>query len=594
MKTPAWFICLLTLLIAMPLIAVSETANKKAQLKQLFANEWEYELRESPELATSIGDYRYNDRWSDSSLAHVQVQKRDLQGWLDKFEKFDPSGLDEQDTLSLQLMVRNLKERIEGIDLKTYEMPVDQFNGVQLELAQFPAIVPTDSTKHYEDYLARLRKIPVVIDQTIEVLQQGKKDKLMQPKFLLEKTVEQCKNLADAAGEASAFAQPVKEFPASVPEADRKRLHDDTIAAIDHDVRPAYIKLKNFLEKDYAPYGRSEPGVWSLPNGDKLYRYEIRLLTTTNLDPEQIHEIGLSEVKRIEGEQLEIAKKLGFQDLKTFRASLKDNPRSYAKSPEDILQRYRGYIDQMRPELPKLFGLLPKTRVEVREMQAFRAKEAAGADYQQGTPDGSRPGVVWVNTSDYQHRDMLSAESTAYHEGIPGHHMQISIAETLPELPDFRKYNFNSAYAEGWALYSEQLGKDIGFYKDPYSDYGRLNDEMLRAIRLVVDTGVHYKHWTRQQMVDFFHEHSSVAESDLQAETDRYIAWPAQALAYKLGQLEILKLRARAEHELGSSYDIRAFHDEILNGGSLPMDVLDARVTAWIKSQKTADAKLTR
>lgn len=593
MKTPAWFVCLLTLLIAMPIIALSETANKKAQLKQMFADEWEYELRESPELATSIGDYRYNDRWSDASLAHVQVQKRDLQGWLDKFQKFDPSGLDEQDTLSLQLMVRNLKERIEGIDLKTYEMPVDQFNGVQLQLAQFPAIIPADSTKHYEDYLARLRKIPVVIDQTIEVLQQGKKDKLMPPKFLLEKTVEQCKNIADAAGEASAFAQPVKEFPASVPQADRKRLHDDIIAAIDHDVRPAYVKLQNYLANDYAPYGRSEPGVWSLPNGDNLYRYDIRLLTTTNMDPEQIHEIGLSEVKRIEAEQLEIAKKLGFQDLKTFRASLKDNPRSYAKSPEDILQRYRGYIDQMRPELPKLFGLMPKTPVEVREMQAFRAKESAGADYQPGTPDGSRPGIVWVNTSDYQHRDMLSAESTAYHEGIPGHHMQISIAETLPQLPDFRKYGFNSAYAEGWALYSEQLGKDIGFYKDPYSDYGRLNDEMLRAIRLVVDTGVHYKHWTRQQMVDFFHEHSSVAESDLQAETDRYIAWPGQALAYKLGQLEILKLRARAEHELGSNYDIRAFHDEILDGGSLPMDVLDARVTAWITSQKTADAKLT-
>jgi len=594
MTRPAWFVCLLGLLIAMTVTALSETGNKKAQLKQLFADEWEYELRESPELATSIGDYRYNDRWSDSSLAHVQVQRRDLEGWLEKFQKFDPSGLDEQDMLSLQLMVRNLKERIEGIDLKTYEMPIDQFNGVQLELAQFPAIVPTDSTKHYEDYLARLRKIPVVIDQTIEVLQQGKKDKLMPPKFLLEKTVQQCKNLADAAGEASAFAQPVKEFPESVPQADRKRLHDDIIAAIDRDVRPAYTKLEKFLANNYAPYGRTEPGVWSLPNGDKLYRYDIRLLTTTNMDPEQIHEIGLSEVKRIEAEQLQIAKKLGFQDLKTFRASLKDNPRSYAKSPEDILQRYRGYIDQMRPELPKLFGLLPKIPVEVREMQAFRAKEGAGADYQQGTPDGSRPGVVWVNTSDYQHRDMLSAESTAYHEGIPGHHMQISIAETLPELPDFRKYGFNSAYAEGWALYSEQLGKDIGFYKDPYSDYGRLNDEMLRAIRLVVDTGVHYKHWTRQQMVDFFHEHSSVAESDLQAETDRYIAWPAQALAYKLGQLEILKLRARAEHELGSSYDIRAFHDEILNGGSLPMDVLDARVTAWIKSQKTADAKLTR
>lgn len=591
MKKPAWFVRLLAILIAIPVFA--EAPNKKSQLRQLFADEWEYELRESPELATSIGDYRFNDRWSDSSLAHVQVQKRDLLDWLHKFQRFDASGLDEQDTLSLRLMVRNLKERIEGIDLKTYEMPVDQFNGVQLELAQFPAIVPTDSTKHYEDYLARLRKIPMVIDQTVEVLQQGKKDKLMPPKFLLEKAVEQCKNLADAAGEASAFAQPVKEFPASVPNADRKRLHDDIIAAIDHDVRPAYAKLQNFLANDYAPFGRTEPGVWSLPNGDKLYRYDIRFLTTTNMDPEQIHEIGLSEVKRIEGEQLEIAKKLGFQNLKTFRASLKDNPRSYAKSPEDILQRYRGYIDQMRPELPKLFGLLPKTPVEVREMQAFRAKEAAGADYQQGTPDGSRPGVVWVNTSDYQHRDMLSAESTAYHEGIPGHHMQVSIAETLPDLPDFRKYSFNSAYAEGWALYSERLGKDIGFYQDPYSDYGRLNDEMLRAIRLVVDTGVHYKHWARQQMVDFFHEHSSVAESDLQAETDRYIAWPGQALAYKLGQLEILKLRERAEHELGTSYDIRAFHDEILNGGSLPMDVLDARVTAWITSQKTADAKLS-
>ena len=592
MKIPTVFACLVAFLIAMPIASQSETADKKAQLKQLFADEWEYELRESPELATSIGDYRYNDRWSDSSLAHVQVQKRDLQGWLEKFEKFDASGLDEQDSLSLQLMVRNLKERIEGIDLKTYLMPVDQFGGVHLQLAQFPAIVPTDSTKHYEDYLARLRKIPVVIDQTIEVLQQGKKDKLLPPKFLLEKTVEQCKNIGSAAGEDNAFAQPVKSFPAGVPEADRKRLHDDILAAIDHDVRPAYTKLQNYLANDYAPYGRTEPGVWSLPNGEKLYRYDIRLLTTTNMDPGQIHEIGLNEVKRIEAEQLEIAKKLGFQSLKTFRASLKDNPRSYAKSPEDILQRYRGYIDQMRPELPKLFGLMPKTPVEVREMQAFRAKESAGADYQPGTPDGSRPGVVWVNTSDYQHRDMLSAESTAYHEGIPGHHMQISIAEALPELPAFRKYGFNSAYAEGWALYSEQLGKDIGFYKDPYSDYGRLNDEMLRAIRLVVDTGVHYKHWTRQQMVDFFHEHSSVAESDLQAETDRYIVWPGQALAYKLGQLEILKLRARAQSELGAGYDIKAFHDEILNGGSLPMDVMDARVTGWIKSQKTAEAKL--
>lgn len=574
--------------LSMSMMGANTSAGEKSgQLKQLFADEWQYELRESPELATSIGDYRYNDRWSDASLAHVQVQKRDLQDWLAKFQKFDPSGLDEQDTLSLQLMVRNLKERIEGIDLKTYEMPVDQFNGVQLQLAQFVAVVPTDSTKHYEDYLSRLRKIPVVIDQTIEVLQQGKKDKLMPPKYLLQKSVEQCKNIAGPAGEANPFAQPVKHFPNAVPQADRKRLHDEILAAIDHDVRPAYTKLANYLVKDYVPYGRTEPGVWALPNGDALYRYDILQLTTTHMDPAQIHEIGLQQVAEIEAEQLAIVKKLGFQDLKSFRASLPNNPRTHAKSPEEILERYRHYIDQMRPELPKLFGLLPKAPLEVRAMPSYRAKESAGADYQPGTPDGSRPGIVWVNTSDYAHRDMLSAESTAYHEGIPGHHMQISIAQTLPDMPDFRRYGFNSAYGEGWALYAERLGKDVGFYRDPYSDYGRLNDEMLRAIRLVVDTGVHYKHWTRQQMVDYFHEHSSVAEPDVQAEVDRYIAWPAQALSYKLGQLEILKLRARAQKELGSKYDIRAFHDEILNGGALPLDVLDARVTAWINSQKS-------
>jgi uncharacterized protein (DUF885 family) len=586
-------VVLITSLVTLPLGAAPDQSDKKAQLKQLFADQWEYELRESPELATSIGDYRYNDRWSDSSLAHVQQQKQDLQKWLAKFQSIDSTGLDEQETVSLHLMVRNLKERIEGIELKTYLMPVDQFNGVQLELAQFPALVPTDSTKHYEDYISRLHKIPVVIDQAIEVLQQGKKEKLMPPRFLLEKTVEQCRKIADATADSNAFAQPVKEFPASIPESDQKRLRQAVLAAIDRDVRPAYLKLKNYLAKQYAPYGRTDPGVWALPNGDALYRYDIRLLTTTNMEPEQIHQLGLSEVSRIEGEQLVIANKLGFEDLKAFRASLKANPRTYAKSPDEILAKYRGYIDQMRPKLPKLFGLLPKTPVEVRPMQEFRAKEAAAADYQPGTPDGSRPGIVWVNTSDFDHRDMLSAESTSYHEGIPGHHMQISIAQALTGLPAFRRYGTNGAYVEGWALYSERLGKDLGFYKDPYSDYGRLTDEMLRAIRLVVDTGVHYKHWTRQQMVDFFHEHSSLEEPDVQAETDRYIAWPGQALAYKLGQLEILKLRTLAEKELGPQYDIRSFHDEILNGGSLPMDVMDARVTAWIRAQKSGAASGT-
>jgi uncharacterized protein (DUF885 family) len=313
-------------------------------------------------------------------------------------------------------------------------------------------------------------------------------------------------------------------------------------------------------------------------------------MTTTNKSADEIHALGLAEVKRIEGEMTAIAKSQGFADLPSFRASLKANPKTHATSRDDILNRYRGYLAQMQPELPKLFGMLPKTKVVVMPVEAFREKEAPAAEYHQGTPDGSRPGQIFVNTGDFANRSVLTIESTSYHEGIPGHHLQISIAQTLPKLPPFRQQGGYTAYIEGWALYSEQLGKDIGFYKDPLSDYGRLSDELLRADRLVLDTGVHSKHWTRQQMVDFFHAHSSEDEPDVQAETDRYITWPAQALAYKTGELKILELRARAKQELGSQFDIRAFHDEILNGGALPLDVLESRVNDWIAAVKAGKA----
>lgn len=540
---------------SLPLRAADSASldSRRAQLKQLLANEWEYELREAPERATVIGDYRYNDRWSDTSLAHVQQRKRELQEWLTRFEAINTADFSEQEKLNQRLIVRNLKQRLEEIDLKVYEMPVDQFNGAHLRLAQFVAIVPFHSTKQYEDYLARLHQIPRLIDQVIEVMQQGEKDKLMPPRFLLEKTATQCRSIAEPAGEANAFGHPVAKFPEIVPEADRKRLHDQIISAVDNEIRPAYINLANFVATDYAPKGRTEPGIWSLPGGDALYRFDIQRLTTTDMDPEDIHQLGLKEVARIEGEQRAIAKKLGFSDLKSFRESLKNNPKLFATSREQILDKYRAYIAQMQPELPMLFGLLPKTSLEVRSVEEYREKEAAGASYSQGTPDGSRPAIVYVNTGDYAHREVLTIESTAYHEGVPGHHMQIAIAQTLPEIPTFRQQAFFSAYAEGWALYSERLGKDVGFYQDPYSDYGRLSSEMLRAVRLVVDTGVHYKHWTRQQMVDFFHEHSSEDEPSVQAETDRYIAWPAQALGYKLGQLEILSCASALRMSLAAN-----------------------------------------
>jgi uncharacterized protein (DUF885 family) len=556
------------------------------ELRSLLADEWEYEMREAPEFATIIGDYRYNDRWSDASLAHVARQKEDLQKWLTRFEAVDTTGFPEQEKLNQSLMVRNLKERLEVIDLKNYEMPIDQFNGLHLGLAQFVALMPFDSTKHYEDYLARLHQVPRLMDEILELLQQGVKDNLLPPRYLLEKTVGQCRSIAEPAGEANVFGQPVTHFPDAVPEADRQRLRTAILTAVDKEVRPAYTRLGDFIATEYAPKGRTEPGLWALPDGDARYRFAIRQQTTTTMDPEAIHQLGLKEVARIEGEQLAIAKKLGFSDLKRFRTSLKTNRKVIPASGEQLVERYRSYIAHMQPELPKLFGLMPKTQVEVRPTQKFREKEAASAEYNQGTPDGARPGIVYVNTYDFAHRTLLNVESTAYHEGVPGHHMQIAIAQTLPDLPPFRQQASYTAYVEGWALYSERLGKEIGFYKDPYSDFGRLGDEMLRAVRLVVDTGVHYKHWSREQMVAYFHEHSSESEPDVQAETDRYIAFPGQALAYKLGQLEILKLREHAKSELGKRFDIRAFHDEILNGGALPLDVLEARVDSWLAAQK--------
>ncbi len=573
---------------AAPARAAEDVATRVKALDTLLAEQWEYTLKETPEFATIIGDYRYNDKLSDASLAHVQQQKKDAQDFLARFQAIDTSGFPEQELLSQQLMVKQLQDNLQGIELKTYELPLDQFNGAHLQMAQFVAAIPFDSTKHYEDYLARLQQMPKVIDQVIEVSRQGLKDGLMQPKFLLEKVSAQAQSIAGPAGEANVFGQPVARFPDAVPEAERKRLHDAIVQAVDSEVRPAYRKLAAFVADEYAPKGRAEPGLWSLPDGDARYRFAIHTMTTTDRDPQAIHELGLSEVKRIEGEMTAIAQKLHYKDLKTMRAALKTDPKVHATSRQQIVDLYTRYIAQMQPKLPELFGLLPKTQVVVVPVQAYREKEAAAAEYNQGTPDGARPGMVYVNTGDFQSRSLLPIEDTAYHEGVPGHHMQISIAQTLPGLPPFRQQAGYNAYVEGWALYAERLGKEIGFYQDPLSDYGRLSGELLRADRLVLDTGVHYKHWTREQMVAFFREHSSEDEPDIQAETDRYIAWPGQALAYKLGQLKILELRERAKKELGARFDIRAFHDEILDGGALPLDVLDARVGGWIAAQKGA------
>jgi uncharacterized protein (DUF885 family) len=399
----------------------------------------------------------------------------------------------------------------------------------------------------------------------------------MPPRYLLEKTVVQCRELADAAAEKSPFAAPVLHFPDTIPEPERKRLHDALISAVDGEVRPAYRKLEQFIAKEYAPQGRADGGYWALPDGDERYRFNVRTQTTTNMTPEQIHQLGLAQVADLEAQILALAKTAGYADAKTFTKAVFSDPKLKAANREQILDNFRRYIGNMEPKLPQLFGRLPKGKLLVTSVPEYMEKDGS-TQYIQGTPDGSRKGQVWVDTYDPQHHDVLDDEATAYHEGVPGHHLQIAIQLELPLHPFHRTVAY-TAFIEGWALYAERLGKEVGFYQIPASDLGRLRSELFRAIRLVVDTGVHYKHWTRGQMMDYFRDHYGDPQ---EVEVDRYVAIPGQALGYKVGQLKILELRKKAQDRLGPAFDIRAFHDRVLGAGALPLDLLEARIDSWI------------
>jgi uncharacterized protein (DUF885 family) len=560
---------------------IKPVAERVAEQNALFDAQYETYLRNFPERATAFGDYRYNDRLNDYSLeAILQRQKTDREG-LKRVKAIATAGFGDQDQLSHDLMVRVLEQRIADFNLKEYEMPINQQSGIHTSLADLPQAVPLDSVKHYEDYISRLHQIPRAFDQVTEVLRAGMKDKLMPVRFLAEKIPAQCEGIIAS----NPFLRPSKKYPAEISQEDQKRLTREITDAVNADVLPAYKKFGEFIKAQYAPQGRTTLSITSLSDGQKRYENDIYARTTTHLQADEIHQIGLREIDRIEGEMAVIAKKEGFSDLASFRASLKSNPKYKPSSAEQILDDFRRYIAQMQPKLPELFGLLPKSPVTVEAIPEFQA--TAATHYMTGTPDGKRPGRVVVATSHFADRTLVDDEAIAYHEGVPGHHMQLSIQQQLEGLPKFRLHGFGfNAYSEGWALYAEQLGKEVGFYQDPVSDYGRLSSELFRAVRLVVDTGIHAKGWSREQVVEFMRKSGAVDEPTIQTETDRYISWPAQALSYKLGQLKIGELRQRAQKELGPKFDIRKFHDEILDGGTLPLDLLEARTDKWIASQK--------
>lgn len=566
--------------------AASDLPARREALKKLLAEHWEYSLSNNPEFASYLGDKRWNDQLSDSSQAAIDRDLAKAREFLARFEAIDTTGFPEQEALNQTLMVRDLRRGLERARFRNWLMPVTQISGFHLEAAQLPSFLSFESAKDYRDLTARYRKVPAFFDQQIGHLRTGREAGLMPPRFLLEKVVAQVEGIATAKAEDSPFAEPLSRFPESLPAGERERLRGELLAAIRESVLPSYARLARFLKEEYVPRGRTEPGLWSLPDGAERYAFMVRGFTTTELTPEEIHRIGLREVERIEGEMLAIAKKLGFADLKTFNAAIEKNPDLRAKSGQHLLDLYRHHIDRMYTRLPELFGRLPKARLEIVPTEPYREKEAASAEYNQPAPDGSRPGRVMVNTGEATARKILTVESTAYHEGAPGHHLQIAIAQELEELPPFRQQGIVTAFVEGWALYSERLGKEVGFYEDPYSDYGRLQDEMLRAIRLVVDTGLHHKRWTRDQVVQFFRDHSALDDVEVQSETDRYIVWPGQALAYKIGQMKIVELRERARRELGPRFDVRGFHDQILGAGALPLDILEARIDGWIRREK--------
>jgi uncharacterized protein (DUF885 family) len=560
--------------------------DRRKALNRVFDDYWQDNLRHSPEFASSIGDKRYNDQISDYSVKAFNEGLEREQGFLMRLAAIDSTGFTPQEIVSRDLLLRQFTEDQESAEFKEWEFQINQMGGIHTSYPQLAPQLSFTTVKDYDDWIARLHAIPRAFDQAMEDMSIGVEDHRVPPKFLLEKALDQVKQLAHQKPEESPLAMPLKKFPASIPAAEQARIKQAMLDAIGKEVLPAYLRLQRFMEVTYVPAGRADPAISALPDGEKYYAFLIRRTTTTTLTPDQIHQIGLAEVKRDEAEMLAIAQKLGFADLKSFRASLKTNPKLKPASGEALLDAYRSYLTPMQARLPELFGRLPKAGFEVAAVPDFLEKNSADAYYEAGTPDGSRPGRIRVDTYNATDRDLTDVESTAYHEGLPGHHLQISISQELQGVPEFRKFGFYTAFVEGWGLYAERLGKDIGLYKDPYSDYGRLQSDMLRAIRLVVDTGMHSKHWTREQMVDYFHDHSSINETSVQSETDRYIAWPSQALAYKMGQLKILELRQRAKTALGAKFDIRAFHDEVLDSGALPLDVLEQRVNDWIAAQK--------
>lgn len=561
-------------------------ADRIATLNQVFKDYWQDQIKHSPEMASEIGDHRYDDQLTDySPQAYDQAMARGEQ-FIERLGAIDTTGMTEQEKLSKRLLVHDLVDQQESSVCEPWQTPVMQFSGIQVDLPAMVELLRFDSATDYDNYISRLNKIPQAFVQIGTDMMLGEQAGRSEPQFIMKEVLAQVNAMATAKPEDTPFALPLKHFPAGIPPQQQAQIRAQVLAAIRTKVLPAYFHFAKFLSADYIPHARTQPGIWANTNGDVCYAYLVQHYTTADLTPEQVYEMGVQDVAHIEPKLLAVVHQLGYKDLRSFHAALVTNPKEHAQSGAQLISLYTHYTDQMEAKLPALITKIPKTTLAVVPMTAFGSANQVPADYQPGTPDGSRPGEIRVNTTDATKRLLTQVEAIAYHEGVPGHHLQISLEQELTGLPEFRRFENYTAFQEGWAFYSEQLGKEVGFYQDPYSEYGYLENQMWRAVRLVVDTGVHYKHWTRAQMVQYFHDHTAMDDITIQEEVDRYIAWPGQALGYDVGRLKILELRAEAQKTLGKNFDIRTFHDEVLDSGALPLNILQQRVEAWIHRQQ--------
>ncbi|AWV06787.1 DUF885 domain-containing protein [Marilutibacter maris] len=573
--------------------ATAEDASARAErLNQIYADYWEAFLELNPVMATFQGDPRYNAELPDfGSVEYRQRSEQFTRDWLAKVEAVGSDGLQGQDLLNYEIFVGDARETLDGLEYPDWMMPINQMGSLATYAAQFgsgTSLQPFKTVKDYEDWLKRADRFPVLFDTDIANMRQGIETGVVQPRALMVKVIPQLDALIKDKPEDTLFWGPVKNFPEDFSDADKQRLTEAYRALIADRLMPAYRKLRAFINDEYLPATRDSVGLDKLPDGQSWYAFNARQSTSSDLSPAQIHQIGLDEVARIHDEIRKVMVEVGFEgSLQDFFKFMQNDPRFSFDSEEALLAHYRALEEKIDAKIPEQFSLTPKAPFEIRPVEPFRAQSAAGGEYMSPSEDGSRPGIFYVNTYDLPTRKTWDAEDLYLHEAIPGHHFQLALQQELENVPAFRRFGGETAFTEGWGLYAESLGKDLGVYTDPYSYFGYLQNELWRAIRLVTDTGLHSKGWTREQVIDYMRENSAESLTQSTAEAERYIAWPGQALAYKIGELKIKELRARAEKALGDNFDVRGFHAEVLKDGAVPLDVLEAKVDRWIASQQS-------